>query len=127
MTETRKLTEDEFIIGAIKNLRVTPYKGIHTVISGMNEGFRGYFDGKDPVTHVVDMESRGLIEGHFSKKGRTIYLKGEMPSRFAGTNKVKVASVISRVVGNQPTVINKTAKSKIAAKMIGDIVTLLSR
>lgn len=121
-----KLTEDQFVVNAIVNLRVTPYKGIHTVISGMNEGFRGYF-GKDPVAHVQDMEARGVIEGHFSKKGRTIYLKGEMPTRFAGANEARTKDVISKVVGGQPQVINKKAKEKIAAKMLSDVVTFLSK
>lgn len=127
MDEKTKLTEDQFVINSILKLRVEPYKGIHTVISGMNEGYREYFGGKDPVSHVQNMEERGLIEGHFSKKGRTIYLKGEMPSRFSGKNAVRAQETISRVVGDKPQVINKKAREKVAAKMIGDVINFLSK
>jgi len=48
MEETKKLTEEEFVVQAIKNLRKEPFRGIHTVYSGFNEAFRKYF-GTNPV------------------------------------------------------------------------------
>jgi len=122
MDEIKRLTEDEFVVNSILKLRVEPYKGIHTVISNMNEGFRGYFPGKDPVAHVNDMEKRGLIEGHFSKKGRTIYLKGEMPNRFAAASKERAAATIAKVVGGAtPNVISRKVKEKIASKRLSKL------
>ena len=38
--EEKKLTEEEFVIQAIKKLRKEPYRGIHSVYSGFNEAFR---------------------------------------------------------------------------------------
>jgi hypothetical protein len=43
MEEERKLTEEEFVTQAIKNLKKEPYRGIHSVYSGFNEAFRKYF------------------------------------------------------------------------------------
>ena len=42
--EGKKLTEEEFVVQAIKKLRKDPYRGIHSVYSGFNEAFRKYFD-----------------------------------------------------------------------------------
>jgi hypothetical protein len=47
MEEGKKLTEEEFVIQAIKKLRKEPYRGIHSVYSGFNEAFRKYF-GTNP-------------------------------------------------------------------------------
>jgi hypothetical protein len=43
MEEKRKLTEEEFVLQAIKKLRKEPFRGIHSVYSGFNEAFRKYF------------------------------------------------------------------------------------
>jgi hypothetical protein len=48
MEEERKLTEEEFVLQAIKKLRKEPFRGIHSVYSGFNEAFRKYF-GTNPV------------------------------------------------------------------------------
>lgn len=130
----KKLTADEFVVNGIVKLRKEPFKGIHTVISGLNEGFRAYFNGADPVAHVNDMEKRGVIEGHISKKGRTIYLKGEMPERFSSkASEVRANATIAVVTGNaQPTVLNRKAKEKIASKRMsklseGELDNILKR
>ena len=48
MEEEKKLTEEEFVLQAIKKLRKEPFRGIHSVYSGFNEAFRKYF-GTNPV------------------------------------------------------------------------------
>jgi len=49
MSESQaKLTEEEFVLQAIRKLRKDPFRGIHTVYSGFNEAFRKYFES-DPV------------------------------------------------------------------------------
>ena len=37
MEEEKKLTEEEFVLQAIKKLRKEPFRGIHSVYSGFNE------------------------------------------------------------------------------------------
>jgi hypothetical protein len=34
-----KISEYEFVVRAIKNLKKSPYKGIHSVYSGFNQAF----------------------------------------------------------------------------------------
>lgn len=45
-----KLSEEEFVIRAIGKLR-GKHKGLHSVFSGFNDAFRGYF-GTNPVETV---------------------------------------------------------------------------
>lgn len=72
MTE-KKLSKEEFIKKAIKNLRKPPYKGIHTVYSGFNQAFRDYFD-EDPVQATTELSSKGIIVTRFAKGGAYILL-----------------------------------------------------
>lgn len=74
------LTEAEFVIEGIKRLRKEPYKGIHSVYSGLNEAFRKHFN-KDPVELTSKMASDGKIEiiPVKSGKGVMLYLPGESP------------------------------------------------
>jgi len=74
------LTEEEFVIEGIKKLRKEPYKGIHSVFSGINEAFRRHFN-KDPVEFTSKMASEGKIEivPLKSGKGVMLYLPGESP------------------------------------------------
>jgi hypothetical protein len=98
--DEKKLTEKEFVVAAINNLRKPPYKGIHTVVTGFNGAFREYFGGKDPVACVEQLKAEGVIEGHVAKKGAMIYLKGEMPTRFAPAE--RNAETIGKITGDAP-------------------------
>jgi hypothetical protein len=80
MEEERKLTEEEFIIHAINNLRKPPYRGIHSVYSGFNEAFRKYF-GSNPVEATSRLAAEGKIETRPFKGGVMLFLPGEAPKR----------------------------------------------
>ena len=56
-------------------------KGIHTVISGFNAGFRAQFPGLDVVAWTRAAAESGKIQSHPARKGAMIYLPGEMPIR----------------------------------------------
>ena len=55
-----KMSEEEFVIRAIKKLTKPPYKGIHSVFSGFNQAFREYFN-KDPVEVTKRLAQEGKI------------------------------------------------------------------
>jgi hypothetical protein len=78
--EEKRLTEEEFVIRAIKTLRKPPYRGIHSVYSGFNEAFRQYF-GKDPVEVTTRLAQEGKIETRPVRGGVMLYLPGEAPAR----------------------------------------------
>jgi hypothetical protein len=77
-SEERKLTEIEFIERAVKRLRTSPYKGIHSVYSGFNKAFRDYFD-RNPVEETIRLAAEGKIETRPVKGGVMIYLPGDAP------------------------------------------------
>ena len=80
MEEERKLTEEEFVLQAIKKLRKEPFRGIHSVYSGFNEAFRKYFD-TDPVGVTSRLAGEGKIEIRPFKGGMMLFLPGEAPKR----------------------------------------------
>ena len=77
---SRSLSEEEFAVEGIKQLRKEPYKGIHSVFSGFNDAFRKHFN-KDPIEFTGKMVSAGKIEiiPIRSGKGVMLYLPGEGP------------------------------------------------
>src|SRR5512137_1328212 len=80
MEEERKLTEEEFVLQAIKKLRKEPFRGIHSVYSGFNEAFRKYF-GTNPVEATTRLAAEGKIETRPFKGGMMLFLPGEAPKR----------------------------------------------
>ena len=80
MEEERKLTEEEFVLQAIRKLRKDPFRGIHSVYSGFNEAFRKYF-GANPVEATSRLAAEGKIETRPFKGGAMIFLPGEAPKR----------------------------------------------
>jgi hypothetical protein len=81
MTEAeRTLTEEEFVIQAIKKLRKEPFRGIHTVYSGFNEAFRKYF-GTNPVEVTSRLAAERKVEIRPFKGGAMLFLPGEAPKR----------------------------------------------
>jgi len=80
MEEERKLTEEEFVVQAIKKLRKEPYRGIHSVFSGFNEAFRKYFQ-TNPVEATSKLAAEGRIETRPFKGGVMLFLPGEAPKR----------------------------------------------
>jgi len=80
MEEERKLTEEEFVLQAIKKLRKEPFRGIHSVYSGFNEAFRKYFEA-NPVEVTSRLAGEGKIETRPFKGGVMLFLPGEAPKR----------------------------------------------
>jgi len=80
MEEERKLTEEEFVLQAIKKLRKEPFRGIHSVYSGFNEAFRKYF-GTNPVEATSTLAAEGKIETRPFKGGAMLFFPGEAPKR----------------------------------------------
>src|SRR5512135_2007082 len=80
MEEEKKLTEEEFVIQAIRKLRKDPFRGIHSVYSGFNEAFRKYF-GTNPVEATSRLAAEGKIETRPFKGGVMLFLPGEAPKR----------------------------------------------
>ncbi len=80
MEVERKLTEEEFVVQAIKKLRKEPYRGIHSVYSGFNEAFRKYFS-TNPVEATSKLAAEGKIETRPFKGGVMLFLPGEAPKR----------------------------------------------
>jgi hypothetical protein len=80
MEEEKKLTEEEFVVQAIKKLRKEPYRGIHSVFSGFNEAFRKYFQ-TNPVEATSKLAAEGKIETRPFKGGVMLFLSGEAPKR----------------------------------------------
>jgi hypothetical protein len=75
-----RLTEEEFVVQAIKKLRKDPFRGIHSVYSGFNEAFRKYF-GTNPVEATTRLDAEGKIEIRPFKGGAMLFLPGEAPKR----------------------------------------------
>ena len=80
MEEERKLSEEEFVLQAIKRLRKEPFRGIHSVYSGFNEAFRKYF-GTNPVEVTTRLAAEGKMETRPFKGGVMLFLPGEAPKR----------------------------------------------
>lgn len=74
--DERKLSKEDFVLQAIKQLRKPPYKGIHSVFSGFNQAFRDYFD-EEPRLAVESMIAAGQIEAWMVRGGPMLYLPGE--------------------------------------------------
>lgn len=83
----QKLTKEDFVLQAIKNLRKPPYKGIHAVYSGLNSAFRGYFNENARAT-VDKMIAEGQIESRMVRGGPMLYLPGEKPEDVDSLKKI---------------------------------------
>jgi len=71
--EKPKLSEEEFVVRAIKKLRKPPYKGIHSVYSGFNQAFKDYF-GTNPVETTQRLAQEKKIVTRPVKGGVMLYL-----------------------------------------------------
>src|SRR5260370_35839649 len=75
------MTPEEFVIHAIRTLRVPPFKGIHARLSGFTAAFRRRLAGPDPVAITQQLAARGTIEIRPVTGGVMLYLAGEAPKR----------------------------------------------
>ncbi len=76
--DNERLTFEEFVLKAIRNLRTDKSKGIHVVYSGFNKAFKEYY-GEDSRDTVDKLINKGIIEKRPVKGGIMIYIKGEAP------------------------------------------------
>jgi hypothetical protein len=76
--EKTRLSEEEFVVRAIKKLRRPPYKGIHSVYSGFNQAFKEYF-GTNPVEITQRLAQEGKIVTRLVKGGAMLYLPQDAP------------------------------------------------
>ncbi len=76
--DTAVISEEEFVMRAIKRLRKPPYKGIHSVYSGFNQAFKEHF-GKNPVEATQRMTEEGKIASRPVRGGVMLYLPEEAP------------------------------------------------
>jgi hypothetical protein len=90
--ESNKMSEEEFVINAIKKLRKPPYKGIHCVFSGFNGAFREYF-GKNSMDVTQRLANEGKIIVRPVKGGIMLYLPGDFPQI------PKPNEIIKKIVG----------------------------
>ena len=73
-----ELSEEEFVVRAIKKLRKPPYKGIHSVYSGFNRACKEYF-GTNPVEITQRLAEEGKIVVRPAKGGAMLYLPQDAP------------------------------------------------
>ena len=73
-----RLSEEEFVVRAIKKLRKPPYKGIHSVYSGFNQACKEYF-GMNPVEMTKRLAGEGKIVTRPVKGGVMLYLPQDAP------------------------------------------------
>jgi hypothetical protein len=78
-----KISEYEFVVWAIKRLKKSPDKGIHSLYGGFNQAFREYFN-KDPVEATTKLAQEGKIVTRPVKGGTTLYLPEDAPSKSKG-------------------------------------------
>lgn len=88
----KKLSQDEFILLALKTLVKPPYSGFHNVHSYFNMAFRRYFKGADPVRAVIEAEKRGLVKTRSTKGGYVIY-----PPNQNLTNEERAVTVLKKM------------------------------
>ena len=104
MEEERKLTEEEFVVEAIKKLRKDPFRGIHSVYSGFNEAFRKYY-GTNPVEATSRLAAEGKIEVRPFKGGAMLFLPGEAPKRPSTEEIIQLISAGSQSLSEEEFVI----------------------
>jgi len=90
---SRLLTEEEFVIRAIKKLRGKNYKSIHATYSGLNKAIEQYFN-RNAVEVINELVEAGKVDMHPTKGGVRLYLPGEM----AKTRK-DPDSIIQAIIG----------------------------
>jgi hypothetical protein len=73
-----KISEEEFVLRAIKRLRKPPYRGIHSVYSGFNQAFKEHF-GKNPVDVTKRMAEEGKIVTRPVRGGVMLYVPDDAP------------------------------------------------
>ncbi len=109
MEEEKRLTEEAFVVQAIKKLRKDPYRGIHCVYSGFNEAFRKYF-GTNPVEATTQLAAGGKIETRPFKGGMMLFLPGEAPKRPSADEIIQIIAADDPAISEEAFVIEGIKK-----------------
>ena len=72
------ISEEEFIVRAVKRLRKPPYKGIHSVFSGFNQAFKEHF-GKTSIEVTQRLAGEGKLVIRPVRGGVMLYLPEDAP------------------------------------------------
>ena len=80
MSETERLSHEEFVKKAVVTLRKEGFKGIHSVFSGFNNAFKKYFEGENPVDVTNKLAQEGKIVIRPVKGGVMLYLPEDAPA-----------------------------------------------
>jgi hypothetical protein len=91
-----KLSPEEFVKLAIGRLRLENYKGIHSVYSGFNDAFKGYFDGANPIEATGELSRLGKIMLRPVKGGVMLYLPGDGPEMSRGDMALKKMGLLEK-------------------------------
>lgn len=98
--KTAKISTEEFVKRAIKNLANDGYNSIHVVISGCNRAFTEYFgykpyelnaDGTVKRDVYAELADKGVIRMHMVKRGPVIWLPDTEPNPNRGKGKTAKA------------------------------------
>jgi hypothetical protein len=71
------LTPQEFVLKAIEKLRECPYKGIHSVYSGLDEAFKRRFPDLRLFDTMKELAEEGKITIRPARRGVMLYKVGE--------------------------------------------------
>jgi hypothetical protein len=72
------LTPQEFVLKAIDKLRECPYKGIHSVYSGLDAAFKRHFPGLDLRDILNRLAEEGKITIRPASRGVMLYKGGDV-------------------------------------------------
>jgi hypothetical protein len=72
-------TPQEFVLKAIEKLRECPYKGIHSVYSGLDAAFKRHFPDLLLRDTLNELAEEGKIIIRPASKGVMLYKGGEVP------------------------------------------------
>jgi len=78
ISNSNDLTPEEFVFKAIEKLRECPYKGIHSVYSGVDAAFKRHFPGLDLRDILNGLAEEGKIIIRPAARGVMLYKGGEV-------------------------------------------------
>jgi hypothetical protein len=78
ISNSNDLTPEEFVFKAIGKLRECPYKGIHSVYSGLDAAFKRHFPDLDLRDILDELAEEGKITIRPAARGVMLYKGGEV-------------------------------------------------
>jgi hypothetical protein len=78
ISNSNVLTPEEFVFKAIEKLRECPYKGSHSVYSGLDAAFKRHFPGLDLRDILNGLAEEGKITIRPASRGVMLYKGGDV-------------------------------------------------